>query len=143
MGPVGAVLMLSSVFTAHGGDAAAEPHLWICLGGSWSIGPCHAAQCPSQAGRGCRGAGRQWGAQAGGQCFMHPRLVLRRLMQVSRADVGLALIHPTPWVTLAEIPSRAATRRAPTLLSCPSCTEQTHGVWSQCVPGLDAAGTGQ
>lgn len=53
------------------------------------------------------------------------------------------MIHPTPWVLLAEILSSAAKRRAPTLHSCLSCTEQTHRVWSQRVLALDAVGTGQ
>lgn len=87
MGSVLAALVLSSILTAHGGDAVAEPHLRICLGGSWSIGQCCAAQCPCQARRGCQGAGRQWGAQANAFCV--PGLVIQRLMQVSREEVRL------------------------------------------------------
>lgn len=83
-----AALVLNNILTAHGGDAVAEPHLRICLAGSWSLGQCCAAQCPCQARRGCQGAGRQWGAQA--DAFCAPQLVIQRLMQVSREGMGLA-----------------------------------------------------
>lgn len=132
----GPVLVLSSVLTAHGGDAAAEPHLRIFLGGSWSIGPCHAAQCPCQAGRRCQGAGRQWGAQAGGQYFLCPRACYPKAnaSEKARHRTGI-VIHPTAWVLLAEILSTVAKRRVPTLFSCSFCTEQTHGGVEPACPG--------
>lgn len=128
--------MLSSVLTAHGGDAAAEPHPGICLCGSWSIGTCQAAQCPCPAGRGCRGAGRQWGAQAGRQCFLYPRACYPKANASEQGGRGAGImIHPTSWVLLAEILSSVAKRRAPTLLSHPSWTEQAHGGVETACPG--------
>lgn len=128
--------MLSSVLTAHGEDAAAEPHPGICLGGPCSIGPCQAAQCPCPAGRGCRGAGRQWGAQAGRQCFLCPRACYPKANASEQGGRGAGtMIHFTSWVLLAEILSSVAKRRAPTLLSHPSWTEQAHGGVETACPG--------
>lgn len=53
------------------------------------------------------------------------------------------MIHPTPWVLLAEILSSAAKRRAPTLLSPQSVLSRPTGLRSQRVPAQDAVSTGQ
>lgn len=110
--------MLSSVLTAHGGDAAALPHWRMCLGGSWSVGPRRALAVSLPSWKRMPRGRQAVGAQAGGQCLLCPSACYPKANESEQGRRGAGImIHPTRWVLLAEILSSVAKRRAPPSLA--------------------------